>query len=490
MEFSNQTRLKNISRLKQEKLDILVIGGGITGCGIAWDAATRGLKVGLIEKEDFASGTSSKSSKLIHGGMRYLETRQFKLVFEAVQERHFLRTHFPHLVKPLPFVFPIYKDTRVRFSKLWLGMWFYEIFAFFRSFKWHRAYGAKKLLQKFPNLKSKGLQGGFVFYDAFSNDAWLTLEIVKLANQQGAIVSNYVEMKSMKMENGKAIGVVCEDVFDKKPFVIESKHIVNATGPWTDVTRKLLGEPKSQLLCGTKGTHLVVPKDKLDLKRAAILQAKDGRFIYVIPWEADILIGTTDEAYEGSLDEVSATRHEVDYLLQAVNTYFPDANLSDKDIVSTFSGIRPLARQSSSEGVGVYHLSREHEILKDASGVFHIYGGKLTTFRKMARDMVDQLTKKPCQTKKLSNVTQTHFIEADLSEKSVQEMVFHQMAQTLCDVLMRRTTVFLKTPDQGISQVQRVAQTMAQLLGWSEARLQLEIEAYQRQVQAAKKYLH
>jgi len=481
--FSNETRLKNIKRLQGEKFDVIVIGGGITGAGIARDAALRGLKVALIEKGDFASGTSSKSSKLIHGGLRYLETKQFHLVFEALKERKILRQTAPHLAEPLPFLVPIYKSHRVGMWKLGAGLWLYDALSLFSNFKNHVTFLKRGLLEQEPLLEMNGLKGGFLYYDCLTNDAHLTIDIATSSHENGAILANYVEALLFEKEEDRISKVLVRDIFQGDEFYIRAENFINATGPWSDVTRSLALKNAKPLLRPTKGIHVVFPRKLLPTKTAFLMFAMDGRVFFLIPWKEYNILGTTDTDYAGSYDELYATHEEVEYLIQSLKKYFPHHPIEHKDIVSSYAALRPLIAEDEKLTTSV---SREHKIIEDVPGLFTIAGGKLTTYRKMAEDIVNLLTEEKCLTHKTkinSNFPQ------DLSrEARVHYAVEHQMAQTLCDFLMRRTGAFLTLPDQGLKLAQEIAPLMAKLLNWGPRRTEEELERYKFEVALSRRF--
>lgn len=390
------TRREMWERL-DEHADLIVVGGGVTGCGIARDAALRGLDVVLVEMKDFAYGTSSRSSKLVHGGLRYLEQYEFSLVFEAVSERRILLDVAPHLVSPLGFLFPVYKGSR---QPLWLlnaGMWLYDGLSLFRSPKMHKTLDPKRVADLEPLLRVDDMKGAPLYYDCATDDARLTLENAVDAARQGAVVSTRTKVVSfLKDETGRVQGVVVQDEDTGDLKEVRAPVVVNATGPWTDRT-VAMSRPLStgSLLRPTKGIHLVVDQARLPVSHAVvILHPDDGRVLFAIPWGDQAYIGTTDTDFEGDPADVAATSDDIDYLLGAVNDYFPGARLQRDDVLSTWAGLRPLIRPVSASGdLDESAVSREHQILVGQDGLITIAGGKLTTYRRMAAEVVDTAVK-------------------------------------------------------------------------------------------------
>lgn len=386
------TRRDMWERLGAE-VDLLVVGGGITGAGVARDAARRGLSTALVEMNDLASGTSSRSSKLVHGGLRYLEHYEFSLVFEAVSERRILMDLAPHLVNPLGFLFPVYAGSR---HKLWFiqaGMWLYDGLSLFRSPKRHRKLKPKEIAELEPAVKQEGLKGAPLYYDCSTDDARLTLETALDAAHAGATVTPWCRVESfLKEESGRIRGVVVKDIVSGKLKEVAARTVVNATGPWTDRTIAL-SKPLAggSLLRPTKGIHIVVEHGKLPIRNAVVCyHPHDERVLFAIPWGDRTYVGTTDTDYEGDPAAVAATSEDVDYLIDASNHYFPDYMLSRDDVISTWAGLRPLIAPPSTAGdLTESAVSREHQIVVGQDGLITIAGGKLTTYRRMAAEVVD-----------------------------------------------------------------------------------------------------
>lgn len=393
---AKHTRQQMWDRL-EGTFDLLVIGGGINGCGIARDAARRGLSVALVEMRDFAFGTSSRSSKLVHGGLRYLEHYEFSLVFEAVSERRILLDIAPHLVNPLGFLFPVYKDSR---RKLWFinaGMWVYDGLSLFRSPRRHLTLKPAEVATEEPVLRMEELTGAPLYYDCSTDDARLTLENAVDAARQGAVLATWARARAfLKDDVGRVVGAMVEDELDGGLREIRARAIINATGPWTDRTvamsRPLGAGP---LLRPTKGVHIVVAHDKLPVNHAVVcLHPVDGRVLFAIPWGDRTFVGTTDTDFDGDPAEVDATAEDVAYLIDAAASYFPSCPLTSDDVIATWAGLRPLMAPLSGDGdVDESAVSREHQIVVGQDGLITIAGGKLTTYRRMSAEVVDTAVK-------------------------------------------------------------------------------------------------
>ena len=375
-----------------EEVDVIVVGGGITGAGIARDAARRGLQVALFEQNDIAYGTSSRSSKLIHGGLRYLESYEFSLVFESVSERRVVLDLAPHLVNPLAFLFPVYQGSRKSLRMIDAGMWLYDGLALFRSPKRHRTLKPSEVAKEEPMLRQEGLQGAPVYYDCSTDDARLTLETIIDATQNGAVVVNWARVDALtKDDQGRVSGVVVKNARDGGLREVKAHTVINATGPWTDEVLAMSGPRAGKLLRPTKGIHIVVDREKLPIEHAVVLfHPTDDRVLFALPWGERTYVGTTDTDYEGSPGEEAATLEDVDYLIAASNHYFQANQIAREDVISTWAGLRPLIAPEPEVGeISESQVSREHQILIGADGLITIAGGKLTTYRKMAKECVD-----------------------------------------------------------------------------------------------------
>ncbi len=401
--FFNRAEIK--TRLATQHYDIIVIGGGITGAGIALDAASRGLKVALIEKNDFASGTSSKSTKLIHGGLRYLKQFHVKMVSDVGRERKIVHELAPHLVLPEKMLLPIMKGDSMGRISISIGLKLYDMLAGVKGDDRRKMLNRKKTLETEPLLPEDRLTGGGLYAEYRTDDARLTLEIIKTAYKNGADILNYVEAEDFIYENNLVSGVECFDHLNKESFAIHGKFVVNAGGPWVDDLRELNHSKKGKHLHLTKGVHLVVDREKLPVNQSLYFEIEDGRMIFIIPRDKSTYIGTTDTDFEGNKDNIPVTRADAKYLITAVNDILPSIQLSIEDVKSSWAGLRPLI---SEEGKTASEISRKDEIFISESGLISMAGGKLTGYRKMADNVVNMIGKKMidksvpgCKTKKL-----------------------------------------------------------------------------------------
>ncbi len=397
--------LARMTQTSGEPLDVLVIGGGITGAGIALDAAARGYRVGLVEREDYASGTSSRSTKLIHGGIRYLPQLDISLVREGLHERGRLLRNAPHLARPLAFVLPLYASSRhpvgIRIAPpfgiglgifLAIGLTLYDRLAGSLKIAPHRRLSRSQTEQRARSLTPKGLRTGFVYYDAQTDDARLTLAVLRSAAERGALLANYAEATAFARENGSIVGAYIRETLPgaaSEPRLIRARHVINATGVWAEQTERLAGDEAELRIAPSKGTHLVFTKETLGLGDEAIVlpETQDGRIIFVVPWLSRALVGTTDDEAP-RIENPVATDGEIDYLLAHLNRYLRRP-VSRADILATYAGYRPLVRRRSAAPSG--KLSRSHEIVESPEGLLTISGGKLTSYRQMAEDMVDRI---------------------------------------------------------------------------------------------------
>ena len=380
---------RNLDALTAEDFDLLVIGGGITGAGVALDAVLRGLRVALIDKGDFASGTSSVSSKLVHGGLRYLEHGDFGLVYEAMRERRRLLHNAPHLVRPLRFVLPFYDGARVPSWKQRLGLLLYDLLAGPGNLHRSRAFPLPRLHHEFPGLQTHQLRGGAEFFDAQMDDARLCVEVVRTAALNGAVVANYVEVVAFEKEAGLIRGVRALDRLAGRELSIRARQTLNAAGPWGDAVRRLAGDAAGPALRPTKGVHVLAPGRGLTAA-FLLLHPDDGRVFFVIPWLGKTLLGTTDTLCDEPPDAVSVAPADVDYLLRGLNHYF-QPSLSPTDLLGSFVGVRPLIRARQGEPSA---LSREFTVSASLSGLLTVSGGKYTTYRRMAEVAVDMAARR------------------------------------------------------------------------------------------------
>jgi glycerol-3-phosphate dehydrogenase len=541
-----------------EEVDVVVIGGGITGAGIVRDAARRGLRVVLFEQNDIAYGTSSRSSKLIHGGLRYLESYEFSLVFESVSERRVILDLAPHLVNPLAFLFPVYQGARKSLRMISAGMWLYDGLALFRSPKRHKTLKPGEVAEEEPILRQEGLQGAPVYYDCSTDDARLTLETVIDAVQNGGIAVSWARVDALtKTEQGRVSGVVVRNVRDGSLREVKAHAVINATGPWTDDVLAMSGPRTSKMLRPTKGIHIVVERDRLPVEHAVVLfHPTDARVLFALPWGERTYVGTTDTDYDGLPGQEYATLEDVDYLIAAANHYFPNNRIDRDDVISTWSGLRPLIAPEAEVGdMSESQVSREHQIHIGEDGLITIAGGKLTTYRKMAKECVDtavQILKLTGQLPEeihsgqtfkfplpgavgwpadddhdkvaeqisavcecdLSHTVRRHLVDtygmralelAKLCAKDptllepivpgrteimaqVDFAVSEEMAASVSDVMVRRTQIFFRDYKQGLQSVDKVADRMAALIGWSEDEKQRSIDAYKADVALSQKW--
>ena len=388
MVFGLHERGAAVRRLEQETFDLLVVGGGITGAGILRDAVVRGLKVALVERDDFASGTSSRSSKLVHGGIRYLEQYNFALVFESTQERARLMGLARHLVRPLPFLMPVHAGAHHGVGMIDLGMWLYDVLGTFRNYRLHQRLGAAAVHALEPLVRSDGLRGALRYYDAVTDDFRLTVENVRSAVASGAVAVSRAEVRSVAFREGRVHTVAVLDRTTGRTLEVRTRCVVCSTGPWTEETLgRMDAAATGPRLRPTKGVHLVVPFERLPLSNAVVMVGpRDGRMMFTVPWHGATVLGTTDTDLQGPSEDVFADRDDADYLLETANAAFPSAGLRREDVIGTWAGVRPLI---NTEGVPESQVSREHQITSDPRGIVTIAGGKLTTYRLMATAAVN-----------------------------------------------------------------------------------------------------
>jgi glycerol-3-phosphate dehydrogenase len=384
-----------LRRLAEEAFDVVVVGGGITGVGVALDAASRGLRTALVEKGDFASGTSSKSSKLVHGGLRYLQQGEVRLVYEALAERQRLRRNAPHLVRVLPFLIPILTRDGVVNAKiaraLGTAMWGYDLTGGLRIGKRHKRISATEALAYVPTMPGERLSSAYLYYDARADDARLCLTVARTAAAHGAAVANHASVTGLrKGADGTVTGVVVEA--DGATFDVSTTVVVNATGVWSDDVRALDEGTHPDSIRPAKGIHLTLPWDKVRNEIAVVIPVpKDRRSLFVVPWGDCTYVGTTDTDYDGPLDDPRCTADDIAYVLRALNASIT-TGITEADIVGTWAGLRPLVKQT---GGRTADLSRRHRVTTSSSRVISVTGGKLTTYRRMAVDTVDEVMEPP-----------------------------------------------------------------------------------------------
>lgn len=390
MDFSARNREKLLADMQEQQQDVLIIGGGITGVGTAWDASRRGLTTALLEMKDFAWGTSSRSTKLVHGGLRYLKQGEVKLVMEVGRERALLHRNAPHIVIPAPMLLPVYKGGTYGYLASSVGLYVYDWLAGVKRKERRKMFSRDKTIQIEPLFKTKDLKGSGYYFEYRTDDARLTIEVAKSAHRNGANLVNYAEVTGFIYEGNRAVGVHVKDRTNGQTYEIYAKKIVNAAGPWVDKVRAKDHEVKGKKMLLTKGVHLVVDFERLPIKQAAYFDVPDGRMIFVIPRDGKTYIGTTDTFYKESIEEPRITEQDRDYLIDAVNAAFTGVNLTAGDIESMWSGLRPLIHE---DGKSPSEVSRKDEVFLADSGLITIAGGKLTGFRKMAEKVVDLIVK-------------------------------------------------------------------------------------------------
>jgi len=538
-----------LAALAAGPFDLLVIGGGINGAGIVRDAVLRGLRTALVERGDLASGTSSTSSKLVHGGLRYLEQGHVRLVLQACRERELLRRLAPHLVRPQRFLFPVYAGGPVGRAKLALGLWAYDLLAGWWQVHRHRMLSAAAVRRVEPTLRAEGLRGGGLYWDARTDDARLVLETTLAAAQAGAVVVSYAAVTAFLKEAGHIVGARVRDGLGGNEVDVRARVVVNATGPWMDAVAAL-DEPGPRRLRLTKGVHLVVPRARVGNRDAIVLHAvRDRRVLFVIPWGDHALLGTTDTDHQGGADAPwTVEPDDVAYLLETVNHYFPAADLTPADVVSAFAGLRPLVAPERAGKFLPSDVSREEAIFTSRAGLISLAGGKLTTHRLVAAEVVDRVIaalgglgdprrfgRSRTATLPLPGGATTparlaadalardgnglppavvghlaHRYGSRLGEvlalvgrdrslaapiaaplpdprAEVVAAVEREWALTPEDVLRRRTHVALCDPEQGAGAAREVAALMGRALGWGPERAAAAADAYVRGVAQARR---
>jgi glycerol-3-phosphate dehydrogenase len=478
---------RDLLALSGQYFDLLVIGGGIFGAGVARDAALRGLRVALIEKSDFASGTSSCSSKLIHGGFRYLQQRDFRLVFEACRERHILQRTAPHLVRPLPFLFPIYQGGHISLTKLRLGMSLYDWLALRRNVATHRTVSVERTLMNEPSLSRQGLRGAVAFYDCQEDDARLCIDQILHAAELGASCINYCKLTGFVTREDRIVAARVRDEVGSCTFEISARVFINAAGPWVEQVCALTPfDARAARLSPAKGIHLVMPR--LTRQHAIVFEARsDHRILFVIPWGDCSLLGTTDTNFDGDPGQARVEQAEVDYLLKEARALLPGAALSESDVIATTVGVRSVALSTIPSPSA---RSREHRVVRTGRNLLNIIGGKYTTHRLIAEQTVDAaygllgVRAAPCRTaevilpnrrpvaggEKISGAPEVY--ASDIVHACQQEMVV-----TLEDVMRRRTPLALSWAG-GSEVALQVAKVMAPLMGWNDDEARAQFERY------------
>ena len=455
--FSVVTRAADLAEAVAGEVDVLVVGMGATGAGVALDAASRGLKVAVVDKGDIASGTSSKSSKLVHGGLRYLENYEFGLVREGVVERQLLMRLAPHLVRPMDFLYPVWPDTAKR-RLLGIGLTTYDVFAFaalgIRSgdIKRHERISAAEAVEVAPALAESDLAYAYRYGDCATDDARLVLAVVQAARRFGALAVPYAEVTGLRKDaDGRVSGATVRDVVGGGTVEVRARHVVNATGVWVDHLQGLEEPGRPAVVQPSKGVHVVVPRDRLPLDGASVLlpsKQGDGRSMFAIPWGRQTILGTTDTPYDGSLEDLSLTAQDLEYVLAAGNAVFRRELRAD-DVLGAWAGVRPLIRSSVGDEK-MSDISRRHTLVEGSGGLLTITGGKLTTYRRMAKDVVDRIVDRDdrrarCRTDEISLtgtrsytelVAETTASAASLGlDAEVAAMLVRQSGENASDVL-------------------------------------------------------
>jgi glycerol-3-phosphate dehydrogenase len=539
LSWNYHNRDKILNRLQKEFYDILIIGAGITGAGVAREASMRGLKVAVVDMQDFAAGTSSRSSKLAHGGIRYLGLGDMDLVRESTTERNWMRTHIPHLVRPIPFLFVAIEGGKYKKRDVVGACKIYDFLgedkSEFKNYKNHQWYSPEEVFQMEPEFIKEGTMGGAVYYDNNVDDARLTIETLKEAIIRGADIVNYCKVIGYLKENGAISGVNCVDLEQNSQFGIKAKLVVNATGIWTDnLLESYPDDIPKPLIRPTKGVHLQFRREHIKNNMATIIRSiSDDRAFFVLPRDENFtIIGTTDTDYKDDLANPFCNKNDTDYLLESVKHYFPNAELEYENILSTYAGIRPLVMQ---KGKSESQISRKHIIFFSEDGLITITGGKLTAFRSMAEDLLEKIAAKgifPSINRKPNYSKQMYAIslnkedwvkgfkdsglnlEEDITDHIYQqygkgafkildiikedetlkekilnthnfikaEIIYclrYELTPHLIDMFCRRTEMSLWISHKKAHEAAlTVANIMAKELHWSDAKKELEIKAY------------
>ncbi len=527
-------RAHSLRRMEDEAFDLVIVGGGVTGAGAALDAATRGMSVALVEQRDWAAGTSSRSSKLIHGGLRYLEQLDFRLVREALTEQTLLLDRLcPHLVRPLPFLYPLRRPVWER-AYVGAGTLLYDTLAGRRALPRHRHLSRRGLLARFPGLRGDAMVGGIQYWDAQVDDSRHTLALVRTARAHGAVTLSSVRAEGFRMSGTRVSGVTARCLESGRELEIRGTQVVNATGVWTDSVQSHVGRGRIHVRA-SKGIHLVVPRDRIHGDAGLILRTEKS-VLFVIPWESHWIIGTTDTDWNLDLAHPAASRSDIDYLLERVNRVLAQP-LRHEDIEGVYAGLRPLL---SGESDATSQLSREHAVSQSVSGLITVAGGKYTTYRVMAKDVVDVAARGLEQRVPESCTHETPLVGAPgfraiwnrreaLAEDSglhtavvehllkrygtrIDELLAliaddpalaeplpgapttlaaeihyaasHEGALHLDDILTRRTHISIETFDRGVTAARPTAEIVAPILGWDEAAIAREIWHYEARVRA------
>lgn len=493
-EFSATTRRDNLDRAGRGTWDLLVIGGGITGAGLARDAALRGWQTVLIEQEDFASGTSSRTGRMVHGGLRYLAEGHIRLVAESLAERAVLRRTAYGLVAPHQFMLPVCGPA-LAMARMAVGLALYQGLALGRAVGPACLVSARRARGLEPMVAPDRLAGGAIYWDCLTDDARLVLALVLDAHQRGAAVINHAPVVGLLQTGDRIAGAAVRDSLTGGTFEVRARAVVNATGPWSERISAMAGE---QALClrPTRGSHIVVPRERLGTRRAIIFSSpRDRRNLYLVPWGLHSIIGTTETEHTGDPAAAHATAEDVNYLLEAVQATFPGAGLGPHDVVSTFAGVRPLLDRP---GLAAYHVPRDYQVVEKPPGLISVAGGKLTIFRRMAQDAADlaarsiggAAARERCRTDRVPIATPGEMAGEDPADLrgQVVRAARHEMAVTLCDCLIRRLHIIHELPDQGLAVAPAAARLLAPMLGWTEAEVQAQVEQYQAAVALTRRW--
>ena len=535
-------RAHALAAMAEQELDVLVIGGGVTGAGCALDAVTRGLTVGLVEARDFAAGTSSRSTKLFHGGLRYLEQLNFPLVLEALKERSLvLNTLCPHLARPVPFIYPLERPVLDR-AYVGLGIGVYDVMGAGRGVPGHLKHlGRKKALESFPSGRRSAIKGAIRFYEGQVDDARHTMMIARTAAQYGALCANSARVVGFLREDDRVVGARVRDLESGHEFDVRAKEVINAAGVWTDEIQTMVGGRGQFQVRASKGVHLVVPRNRIN-SATGIITRTEKSLLFIIPWGSHWIIGTTDTDWTLDLAHPAASRTDIDYLLDHANSLLQDP-LTREDVVGVYAGLRPLL---SGESDSTSQLSREHAVASPVRGLTVIAGGKYTTYRVMAKDAVDAAVHGMQRRVPGSCTERTPLLGADgylgawnsreltaartgLRRRQVEHLLgrygtlmfelldliaerpelgeplagapgylkaeayyaaSHEGALHLEDVLTRRTRIAIEVDDRGHAAAQEVAELVAPVLGWDAHDVAREVEHYRARVQAERESQH
>ena len=524
-------RAHSLQQLAQDEFDVVVVGGGITGAGAVLDAASRGLKVALVERDDFASGTSSKSSKLVHGGLRYLQQGDVRLVYQALRERKRLRKNAPHLVSVLPFMIPILTKNGVVSKKiaraLGSAMWMYDITGGWRIGKIHRRLSAKKAFAHLPTMPREKLASAYLYFDAEADDARLVVAVLQTAAERGAVIANRCSVSSIDSASTTSHALTVADTLTGQSLTVRTRSIINATGVWADDVRALDEKIHPDTIRPAKGVHLTVPWEKVRNDIAVVIPVpRDRRSLFVVPWIPNgdgtyrfTYIGTTDTDYKGPVDDPQCTKDDIEYVLTALNASIT-TGVTEEDVTGVWSGLRPLVKSDAATSGRTADLSRRHKVVASPQGIVTVTGGKLTTYREMAEDAVDEVcrllnVKTSSKTKTLSlhgargarsssrpqdaHLYSRYGSHASVLKKMIEQdptlgeelvpglpylrceavyAVTHEMAVSVDDVLTRRTRARLLDRRACVAVARDVASLIGPHLGWDDAAKEASIAQF------------